>query len=379
MIQFLGQDVNDVYPDAVRGVLEEGEDVGIDRPEAVDSVTLELNPAAVVINNPRRRLATSYGRPINVAFALAEVLWILGGRRDVEMLEHYNSSIGQFSDDGEVFNAAYGHRLRHSFGFDQIEDVLRTLADDVTSRQGTLVITNPVDDKGWMRYGDATNPTDLKYRKRVTKDRACNLVSHMMVRSGQLRWLQVMRSNDIIWGTPYNFMQFMHLQEYFAVRLGVEVGKYTHIADSLHMYRHHFQEAEKIEHFDLYHATNFDHPQMLASDEALNAVMREETAIRDGKGLHSEVFPVAGQYWSSVLRLFQGHSFYKDGRDAEAFLAFLNCGDPVLGLAQIRFCYYHRWHKMEEIANLIELYIGISHPIGSWVTYDHAQPKVEVG
>jgi thymidylate synthase len=379
MWTFLGNDVNDVYPDAVRGVLDEGDEVGIDRPEAVDSVTLELNPATVVIDNPRRRLVTSYGRPVNVAFALAEVLWILSGRRDVEMLEHYNSNIGQFSDDGQVFNAAYGHRMRYSFGHDQIEDVIRTLADDHTSRQGVIVISNPVDDKGWNRAGDATDPTTLKYSKKKTKDRACNVSSLFKIRKGRLNLLQVLRSNDIVWGTPYNWMQFMHLQEYFAQRLGVEVGKYTHVADSLHMYRHHFREAQRIDSYDLYAAVGgWDHAPMMVTDEIFNTVLREELAIREGRSLEYTSASKVGAYWSAVLYLFVGHSLYKQDRDLEAFQALLNCGDPVLGLSQIRFCYYHRWHKMPEVVNLIGMYIG-GESIASWIMDARADNEVEVG
>jgi thymidylate synthase len=70
-------------------------------------------------------------------------------------------------------------------------------------------------------------------------DIPCNLVSHLMIRNGRLEWLQVMRSNDLIWGTPYNFIQFTTFQEIFAGWLGVEVGSYHHVSNSLHVYEIH--------------------------------------------------------------------------------------------------------------------------------------------
>ena len=45
-----------------------------------------------------------------------------------------------------------------------------------------------------------------------------------------------MRSNDIVFGLPYNFLQFTFLQEIIAGWLNVDVGEYMHISDSLHMY-----------------------------------------------------------------------------------------------------------------------------------------------
>ena len=79
-----------------------------------------------------------------------------------------------------------------------------------------------------------------------SRDIPCNLVSHLLVRQGKLEWLQVMRSNDLIWGTPYNFIQFTTLQEIMAGWLGLDVGTYNHVSDSLHVYERHWQELETL-------------------------------------------------------------------------------------------------------------------------------------
>lgn len=45
------------------------------------------------------------------------------------------------------------------------------------------------------------------------------------------------RSNDLIWGLlGANYVHFTFLQEYMAARLGVEVGKYHHFTNNLHVY-----------------------------------------------------------------------------------------------------------------------------------------------
>jgi thymidylate synthase len=58
----------------------------------------------------------------------------------------------------------------------------------------------------------------------------------LKVRDGKLEWSQIMRSNDVFRGLPYNFVQFTMLQEVLAGWIGVEPGSYTHFADSLHLY-----------------------------------------------------------------------------------------------------------------------------------------------
>ena len=45
-----------------------------------------------------------------------------------------------------------------------------------------------------------------------------------------------MRSNDVLLGTPYNFVQYTSLQEILAGWLDIGVGSYNHYSDSLHLY-----------------------------------------------------------------------------------------------------------------------------------------------
>ena len=65
-----------------------------------------------------------------------------------------------------------------------------------------------------------------------------------MIRNGKLEWLQIMRSNDLVWGTPYNFIQFTTMQELFAGWLNVDIGAYVHVSDSLHVYERHWDELD---------------------------------------------------------------------------------------------------------------------------------------
>jgi thymidylate synthase len=50
-----------------------------------------------------------------------------------------------------------------------------------------------------------------------------------------------MRSNDLFLGTPHNFVQFTSLQEVVAGWLGVAVGSFALVVDSLHVYEHDIQ------------------------------------------------------------------------------------------------------------------------------------------
>ena len=67
-------------------------------------------------------------------------------------------------------------------------------------------------------------------------DIPCNIMSMLKIRDGKLNWTQVMRSNDLYLGLPYDAVLFTSLQEIVAGWLGLDVGEYVHYCDSLHYY-----------------------------------------------------------------------------------------------------------------------------------------------
>lgn len=342
MFTYTTHTFNEMFPALVRDVMNAGAEV----PSRV-SPTLELHPAIIEVRNPSNHLVTSQGRPVNVAFALAEVIWILGGNDDVETVEFYNSRIKDYSDDGLFFNAAYGHRLRHAFGVDQLDQVERILREDPGSRQASLVLSHPVKDAGYVYDEEANEDGSGGWVKHETKDRACNVYAHLMIRDGRLDWLQVIRSNDLMWGTPYNWMQFSHLQRWLAMRLDVPVGKYVHVADSLHVYDYHFEEAARIKPFDLYHELRWQHKTM--KDTPIRQLLNWELMVREG----SRNMAVHDSYWDDVLRVLTAHAMYKDHEDDAAFDMLLE-GDQVYAAAQMRFYFANRWKGSEHFTSRVK-------------------------
>ncbi len=215
--------------------------------ESRDQQTRELLHVATTINDPRQRLV--FSRPMNPAFAVAEVIWILAGFDSVSFLAFWNPRLRRFSDDGVRMHGAYGPRLGRNPNLDgrlagklrsadsgnQLQDQLKmaseALAHTPHSRQVVLQIWD------WSR--DMPNPIAR------SKDVPCNIVSHLMAREGKLHWLQIMRSNDFIWGFPYNIVQFSTIQEIVAGWLGLDVGPYIHVSDSLHVYERHWDVLNK--------------------------------------------------------------------------------------------------------------------------------------
>lgn len=184
--------------------------------------TLEImEPVSVTYDFPDERVLFDSIRDSNPFFTLFESLWMLAGRADVAFLDQYNKGMSQYSDDGIIFNAPYGHRLRHAFGYDQLDAVVRRLRADPDDRRIVLQIHDPSD-------------SELRGE---SLDHACNLVITPRVRKGKLDWTVFNRSNDYVFGmTGTNVVHMSIIHEYIAAMSGLKLGSYSQISNCLHAY-----------------------------------------------------------------------------------------------------------------------------------------------
>lgn len=187
--------------------------------------TLEIPQAIFTIDNPRQRWVSCRTPPINIAFALAEVVWIMAGRSDLKFLEYWNSLLPKYVGQGPELHGAYGYRLRKHYGVDQLKQACDALSSNPNSRQVTLQIWDSAIDL--PQANGAPSDADIP----------CNVTVMLKVREGRLEWTQMSRSNDMFLGVPYNIVQFTFLQEIMAGWLGLDCGSYVHFSDSLHTYR----------------------------------------------------------------------------------------------------------------------------------------------
>jgi hypothetical protein len=177
-------------------------------------------PVTTIYERPMERVVFYPERDANPFFHFMEGLWMISGRRDVEWISRFNSSIVQFSDDGKTFHGAYGYRWRKHFGLDQLDliaDLLRTNPDD---RRIVLQMWDPLVDLG-----------------HEGKDFPCNTAIKFRINDGRLDMTVENRSNDMIWGAyGANAVHFSMLQEFMAAWIGVNVGHYWQISTNFHAY-----------------------------------------------------------------------------------------------------------------------------------------------
>jgi hypothetical protein len=179
-----------------------------------------VGPVATMYSAPQERVLFDSVRDANPFFHLIESLWILAGSNTVNLPCLMLPSLAQFSDNGATFHGAYGHRLSHAFGFDQLEAAVNLLRRKPDTRQCVLSIWNPEMDLGAS-----------------TKDVPCNDMIMFEISNGALNMQVINRSNDAIWGAyGANAVQFSMIQEWVAISVGVPVGYYTQHSNNLHVY-----------------------------------------------------------------------------------------------------------------------------------------------
>jgi thymidylate synthase len=178
----------------------------------------ELTATSFVITSPRRRLTLSAHRPIDLGYALANVLWVMCGSDSLEPIQFYNPNAAQFSDDGVSLFGAPGARIFQSIAGDQFEQAARRLQGDPSSRRAVI---------------ETYLPDDL-----FAETRDCCCLTHMqfLVRDGALTCIANMRSQSVLMVMPYDLVLLTMLHEAMAARLGVRLGQYVHCCGSFHYY-----------------------------------------------------------------------------------------------------------------------------------------------
>lgn len=191
----------------------------------------ELLHTFISIEEPKQKWIYNRIPPISIGYALAELVWIINGEERSDIINTWNPSLEKYAGKGDIYHGAYGKRIRSHFGFDQIEKAYEALQSVPESRQVVMQIYD--------------TKVDFPIENGVPRneDIPCNICSLLKVRNGKLEWSQIMRSNDVLLGMPYNFVQFTGLQEIIAGWLEIDLGSYNHYSDSLHLYK---RDIDKI-------------------------------------------------------------------------------------------------------------------------------------
>ncbi len=165
-------------------------------------------------------------RKIPIQAFIAEQTWFISGsRKPADLLRDFTKIWDVFTNPGDVVTVAYGYRWRRHFGRDQLKLLIDLLKNDASSRHGVIVTWDPSSD-------GLGGPA----RKNVP----CPFTFTVNIIGGRLHLHNIIRSNDIILGLPFDAAGFAFLACVLAQKLGVRPGIYTHSISNAHIYDNHY-------------------------------------------------------------------------------------------------------------------------------------------
>lgn len=174
-------------------------------------------------------------RKMNLNYCKREWLWYLGAdAKDESIKEHAKLWEKIQQPDGSFFSN-YGQYIfaPQGDGPSQFEYVVKQLRDDPDTRRACMVLLQP------------------KHLFPENKDVVCTYAINFSIANDTLDMTVHMRSNDVVYGFTNDAFCFQQVFE-FVYQLvstkhpGLRRGRYVHIADSMHVYEHHFSMLHKI-------------------------------------------------------------------------------------------------------------------------------------
>lgn len=221
MYNFVGDTFCEVYTESAKELINYG-----DESSPREKKIKELMNVSFCITDPKSRIAyvNGRGKGFNLCYAIVESLMLVNSRNDLRYFSLFNENIKNFSDNGETLRGCYGSRISSYIG-----DIICKLRRDNDTRQAVLSIYH--------------NDYDIDAK---TKDVPCTETLQFFIRDNLLHMIVNMRSNDILWGLPYDVFMFTSLQEVIANTLEVDLGCYYHNVGSFHVYEEFYEVVENI-------------------------------------------------------------------------------------------------------------------------------------
>lgn len=217
-----GNTITDVYKELIDYLLSESFECNNGTKEIENGILEILNPSLENINFPYRHISTKYSD--------AELEWYWKAHNSCDEIGKFAKMWLNLTDDGKTNNSAYGYILFKKYNFNQLEQIIELLKKDIDSRRAVLNISDPT------------------INRITTKDMQCTIGLQFLIRNNKLNMTVYMRSNDVYFGLPYDYIFFESIHQYIFMRLKecyseLKLGSYTHIATSLHMYN---RDVEKF-------------------------------------------------------------------------------------------------------------------------------------
>jgi thymidylate synthase len=167
-------------------------------------------------------------RPMFMKTAAAEVAWMLSGEKSTTWINSQCNIWKDFEDRPGIIDSAYGYRWKYKYDIDQVQTIIANLKKDPSSRQQVLLSWHPEDLLG------------------KTKNVPCPYTAVFNIIDGKLNCFLALRSNDMLFGFPYDMLMYTLLSQAIANQLEVEPGELFYTIAHMHLYENQLEAAQAV-------------------------------------------------------------------------------------------------------------------------------------
>jgi thymidylate synthase len=248
-------------------------------------LTLEICNINLCLTDPKNRKTNIPSRKWNFALAIGEFAWHLSGSNNLNFITYYAKQWKEFSSDGkQILESCYGHKIfsKNERDESQWDRLVALMKNDNFTRRAVLDLYN--------------SANGINY---TSKDIACVSTVQFLIRNKKLDAIVNMRSNDLIWGLPYDIFLFTMLQEMLALELNFDLGSYYHNVASMHIYEKHFELGHNMLNSEYFISQSMDEMKDLNST---NIFLTFENKIRTSAIQLNEIIELSiDDYWKKLL------------------------------------------------------------------------------
>lgn len=223
-----------IFSEAYEKVLDEV----FNRPQYISSPRglecKEILDLGFSIQDPYACLYLNPVRSSQFKYIAGELLWYLAKDRKTDFIHNYSKFWKSLVDKEGNINSNYGYLIteNNQNGVNSWQWAIQSLIKDKDTRQAIIFFNKP------------------NYQK-DTKDFPCTIYGNFHIRDNKLNLSIKMRSNDLILGMPTDVAFFCFLQicaynlllKYYP---DLQLGSYTHHADSAHIYANKYEIVDKM-------------------------------------------------------------------------------------------------------------------------------------
>lgn len=200
--------------------------------------TKEIRNFTYTLLNSFSNLYQNDVRSVPKKYLANELIWYLSGSNNVRFISKNAKLWNRIKNpDGETVNSAYGHLLfndPNEYGITEWNWAKQNLADDNDTRQAVIRFNKPK--HSW--FGN--------------RDFVCTFYGIFLIRNNKLHLTIHQRSCDIMTGLTFDVPFFTLLNQLMVKELNsefglnIEVGEFTHVINSLHVYEKDFEKLHNM-------------------------------------------------------------------------------------------------------------------------------------